>query len=144
MNIACSIIFAESKFTKVSCLAARVSARGSVRSGWVKVSGAIRTFSRGGWTGRCANASCGKIQSHVNRKKRILKPDTAACALFNMDEILRKVNSIASWNGSITKKILLSFLIAIPFFFGGFIPNETMMPAFRMKKNRIRCGTWWK
>ena len=38
------------------------------------------------------------------------------------------------------KKILLSFLIAIPFFFGGFIPNETMMPAFRMKKIVLDAG----
>jgi N-acetylmuramoyl-L-alanine amidase len=38
------------------------------------------------------------------------------------------------------KKILLSFLIAIPFLFGGFIPNETMMPAFRMKKIVLDAG----
>ncbi|WP_026968503.1 N-acetylmuramoyl-L-alanine amidase family protein [Algoriphagus terrigena] len=38
------------------------------------------------------------------------------------------------------KKNLLSFLIAIPFFFGGFIPNETMMPAFRMKKIVLDAG----
>lgn len=38
------------------------------------------------------------------------------------------------------KKILLSFLIAIPFFFGGFISNETMMPAFRMKKIVLDAG----
>ncbi len=38
------------------------------------------------------------------------------------------------------KKIILSFLIAIPFFFGGFIPDETMMPAFRMKKIVIDAG----
>jgi N-acetylmuramoyl-L-alanine amidase len=38
------------------------------------------------------------------------------------------------------KKILLTFLIAIPFFFGGFIPNETMMPAFRMKKIVLDAG----
>ncbi len=38
------------------------------------------------------------------------------------------------------KKILLTFLIAIPFFFGGFIPNETMMPAFRMKKVVLDAG----
>ncbi|WP_026950356.1 N-acetylmuramoyl-L-alanine amidase family protein [Algoriphagus mannitolivorans] len=38
------------------------------------------------------------------------------------------------------KKILLSFLIAIPFLFGGFIPDETMMPAFRMKKIVLDAG----
>jgi N-acetylmuramoyl-L-alanine amidase len=38
------------------------------------------------------------------------------------------------------KKILLSFLIVIPFLFGGFIPNETMMPAFRMKKIVLDAG----
>ncbi|MBC6367341.1 N-acetylmuramoyl-L-alanine amidase [Algoriphagus sp. AK58] len=38
------------------------------------------------------------------------------------------------------KKNLLSFLIAIPFFFGGFIPNETMMPKFRMKKIVLDAG----
>ncbi len=38
------------------------------------------------------------------------------------------------------KKILLSFVIAIPFLFGGFIPNETMMPAFRMKKIVLDAG----
>ncbi|GAA0878681.1 hypothetical protein GCM10009119_16490 [Algoriphagus jejuensis] len=38
------------------------------------------------------------------------------------------------------KKILLSFLIAIPFLFGGFVSNETMMPAFRMKKIVLDAG----
>ena len=38
------------------------------------------------------------------------------------------------------KKNLLSFVIAIPFLFGGFIPNETMVPAFRMKKIVLDAG----
>jgi N-acetylmuramoyl-L-alanine amidase len=39
-----------------------------------------------------------------------------------------------------TKKNLLRFLILLPFLFGGFIPNETMMPAFRMKKIVLDAG----
>jgi N-acetylmuramoyl-L-alanine amidase len=38
------------------------------------------------------------------------------------------------------KKIILSFIIAIPFLFGGFIPDETMMPAFRMRKIVLDAG----
>ncbi|MDF2158398.1 N-acetylmuramoyl-L-alanine amidase [Algoriphagus sp. CAU 1675] len=38
------------------------------------------------------------------------------------------------------KKILLSLIFLIPFVFGGFIPNETMMPAFRMKKIVLDAG----
>ncbi len=38
------------------------------------------------------------------------------------------------------KKILLSLILLIPFLFGGFISNETMMPAFRMKKIVIDAG----
>lgn len=38
------------------------------------------------------------------------------------------------------KKILLCLILVIPFFFGGFIPNETMMPAFRMKKIVLDAG----
>ncbi|MHA7128997.1 N-acetylmuramoyl-L-alanine amidase family protein [Algoriphagus namhaensis] len=38
------------------------------------------------------------------------------------------------------KKIVLSFLLLIPFVFGGFVPNETMMPAFRMKKIVLDAG----
>jgi N-acetylmuramoyl-L-alanine amidase len=73
-------------------------------------------------------------------KKRILKPDTVACALINLVEISRKVNSIALMERFNNKKFILSFLIAIPFFFGGFIPDETMMPAFRMKKIVLDAG----
>ena len=39
-----------------------------------------------------------------------------------------------------TKKNLLRFLILLPFLFGGFIPNETMMPAFRMRKIVLDAG----
>jgi N-acetylmuramoyl-L-alanine amidase len=39
-----------------------------------------------------------------------------------------------------TKKNLLRFLILLPFLFGGFIPNETMMPAFRMRKIVLVAG----
>ncbi|MCE2777031.1 MAG: N-acetylmuramoyl-L-alanine amidase [Algoriphagus sp.] len=39
-----------------------------------------------------------------------------------------------------TKKNLLRFLILVPFLFGGFIPNETMMPAFRMRKIVLDAG----
>lgn len=73
-------------------------------------------------------------------KKRILKPVTSAFALVNLPEISRKVNFIALMERFNNKKILLSFLIAIPFLFGGFIPNETMMPAFRMKKIVLDAG----
>lgn len=73
-------------------------------------------------------------------KKRILKPVTSAFALVNLPEISRKVNSIALMERFNNKKILLSFLLAIPFLFGGFIPNETMMPAFRMKKIVLDAG----
>ncbi|WP_144607183.1 N-acetylmuramoyl-L-alanine amidase family protein [Algoriphagus algorifonticola] len=38
------------------------------------------------------------------------------------------------------KKIILSLILLIPFVFGGFIPNETMMPAFRMKKIVLDAG----
>jgi N-acetylmuramoyl-L-alanine amidase len=38
------------------------------------------------------------------------------------------------------KKILLTLILLIPFVFGGFIPNETMMPAFRMKKIVLDAG----
>lgn len=73
-------------------------------------------------------------------KKRILKPVTSAFALVNLPEISRKVNFIALMERFNNKKILLSFLIVIPFLFGGFIPNETMMPAFRMKKIVLDAG----
>ena len=63
-----------------------------------------------------------------------------ACSLFILVEISRKVNSIALMERFNNKKILLSFLIAIPFLFGGFIPDETMMPAFRMKKIVLDAG----
>ncbi|MBN3519909.1 N-acetylmuramoyl-L-alanine amidase [Algoriphagus lutimaris] len=39
-----------------------------------------------------------------------------------------------------SKKILISLIILIPFVFGGFISNESMMPAFRMKKIVIDAG----
>ena len=39
-----------------------------------------------------------------------------------------------------TKKNLLRFLILVPFLFGGFIPNETMMPAIRMRKIVLYAG----
>ncbi|NDE61678.1 MAG: hypothetical protein EB038_05635, partial [Cyclobacteriaceae bacterium] len=39
-----------------------------------------------------------------------------------------------------SKKNLLRFLILVPFLFGGFISNETMMPAFRMKKIVLDAG----
>jgi len=38
------------------------------------------------------------------------------------------------------KKILLSLILCIPFVFGGFISNETMMPRFRMKKIVLDAG----
>ncbi|NVJ85329.1 MAG: N-acetylmuramoyl-L-alanine amidase [Algoriphagus sp.] len=38
------------------------------------------------------------------------------------------------------KKFILSLILMIPFLFGGFIPNETMMPAFRMKKIVLDAG----
>ncbi|MFC3880628.1 N-acetylmuramoyl-L-alanine amidase [Algoriphagus namhaensis] len=38
------------------------------------------------------------------------------------------------------KKFILSILLVIPFLFGGFISNETMMPAFRMKKIVLDAG----
>lgn len=38
------------------------------------------------------------------------------------------------------KKILLPLILVIPIFFGGFIPNETMMPAFRMKTIVLDAG----
>ncbi len=38
------------------------------------------------------------------------------------------------------KKILICLTLVIPFFFGGFISNETMMPAFRMKKIVLDAG----
>ncbi|MGM0944312.1 MAG: N-acetylmuramoyl-L-alanine amidase family protein [Bacteroidota bacterium] len=38
------------------------------------------------------------------------------------------------------KKFILSLILLIPFVFGGFIPNETMMPAFRMKKIVLDAG----
>ncbi|WP_057938343.1 N-acetylmuramoyl-L-alanine amidase family protein [Algoriphagus resistens] len=38
------------------------------------------------------------------------------------------------------KKILLSLILCIPFVFGGFITNETMMPKFRMKKIVLDAG----
>lgn len=38
------------------------------------------------------------------------------------------------------KKILICLILVIPIFFGGFIPNETMMPAFRMKKIVLDAG----
>ncbi|TDK43358.1 N-acetylmuramoyl-L-alanine amidase family protein [Algoriphagus formosus] len=39
-----------------------------------------------------------------------------------------------------TQKFVNSLLLLIPFLFGGFIPNETMMPAFRMKKIVLDAG----
>ncbi|MBN3583604.1 N-acetylmuramoyl-L-alanine amidase [Algoriphagus aestuarii] len=39
-----------------------------------------------------------------------------------------------------SKKILLTLVFLIPFVFGGFITNESMMPAFRMKKIVIDAG----
>jgi N-acetylmuramoyl-L-alanine amidase len=80
------------------------------------------------------------IHENKSIKKRILKPVTSAFALVNLPEISRKVNFIALMERFNNKKILLSFLIAIPFLFGGFIPNETMMPAFRMKKIVLDAG----
>ncbi len=38
------------------------------------------------------------------------------------------------------KKIILPLLLVIPFIFGGFIPDETMMPAFRMKTIVLDAG----
>lgn len=38
------------------------------------------------------------------------------------------------------KKFIISLILLIPFVFGGFIPNETMMPAFRMKKIVLDAG----
>lgn len=38
------------------------------------------------------------------------------------------------------KKILLPLVLMILIFFGGFIPNETMMPAFRMKTIVLDAG----
>lgn len=111
-----------------------------LRAGGVSVSGNIRVFSLGGLVGRCASAEKVEIQKRERNKKRILKSDTVACALINLDEISRKVNSIALMERFNNKKILLSFLITIPFLFGGFIPNETMMPAFRMKKIVLDAG----
>lgn len=73
-------------------------------------------------------------------KKRSLLPCTATCALFILSEISRKVNFIALMERSKNKKILLSLIILIPFVFGGFIPNETMMPSFRMKKIVLDAG----
>lgn len=54
--------------------------------------------------------------------------------------ILCKVNSIALMERFTAKKNLLRFLILVPFLFGGFIPNDTMMPAFRMKKIVLDAG----
>lgn len=39
-----------------------------------------------------------------------------------------------------TKKNVFSLIFIIFFLFGGFVPNETMMPAFRMKKIVIDAG----
>lgn len=85
-------------------------------------------------------AISGVIHPIKRIKKRILNPVTSAFPLINLPEILRKVNSIALMERFKNKKILLSFVIAIPFLFGGFIPNETMMPAFRMKKIVLDAG----
>ncbi|GMQ31063.1 hypothetical protein Aconfl_37060 [Algoriphagus confluentis] len=109
-------------------------------AGGVRVSGKNRVFSLRGVVGRCASAEKVEIQKRKRLKKRILKSDTVACSLFNLVEISRKVNSIALMERFNNKKILLSFLITIPFLFGGFIPNETMMPAFRMKKIVLDAG----
>ncbi len=38
------------------------------------------------------------------------------------------------------KKFLLTLVFLTPFFFGGYIPNESMMPAFRMKKIVLDAG----
>jgi len=38
------------------------------------------------------------------------------------------------------KKILLALVLMVPIFFGGFIPNETMMPAFRMQTIVLDAG----
>lgn len=110
------------------------------RFGGVKVSGAtnLRSLREGGvsWD----RAISGVIHPIKRIKKRILNPVTSAFPLINLPEILRKVNSIALMERFKNKKILLSFVIAIPFLFGGFIPNETMMPAFRMKKIVLDAG----
>jgi len=57
-----------------------------------------------------------------------------------MYEITRKVNFIALMRRFKTQKFVNSLLLLIPFLFGGFIPNETMMPAFRMKKIVLDAG----
>jgi N-acetylmuramoyl-L-alanine amidase len=57
-----------------------------------------------------------------------------------VSEIIRKVNPIALMERFNNKKILLTLIIVVPFFFGGFIPNETMMPNFRMKKIVLDAG----
>ncbi len=38
------------------------------------------------------------------------------------------------------KNFLLTLVLLTPFLFGGYIPNETMMPAFRMKKIVLDAG----
>jgi N-acetylmuramoyl-L-alanine amidase len=57
-----------------------------------------------------------------------------------MYEITRKVNFIALMRRFKTQKFVNSLLLLIPFLFGGFIPNETMMPAFKMTKIVLDAG----
>lgn len=69
-----------------------------------------------------------------------MKCCTVARSLTSMYEITRKVNFIALMRRFKTQKFVNSLLLLIPFLFGGFIPNETMMPAFRMKKIVLDAG----
>lgn len=73
-------------------------------------------------------------------KRRNFKCCTGFALCLILSEIWCKVNCIALMERPRNKKFILSILLVIPFLFGGFISNETMMPAFRMKKIVLDAG----
>jgi N-acetylmuramoyl-L-alanine amidase len=133
-------IFVESDTIRVSAGMERVSPRFLGDGCETKVSGKVIGRSLLDLTGSCAFAKCVRSISPKKENKKSLKFCTAAYALFNLSEISCKVNFIALMVRSKNKKFLLTLVLLTPFIFGGYIPNETMMPAFRMKKIVLDAG----
>jgi N-acetylmuramoyl-L-alanine amidase len=80
------------------------------------------------------------VLAQKRKIKRALIPALLLSLYLDLSEISCKVNFIALMIRSKNKKFLLTLVLLTPFLFGGYIPNETMMPAFRMKKIVLDAG----
>jgi N-acetylmuramoyl-L-alanine amidase len=80
------------------------------------------------------------VLAQKSKIKRALIPALLLSLYLDLSEISCKVNFIALMVRSKNKKFLLTLVLLTLFIFGGYIPNETMMPAFRMKKIVLDAG----